>query len=50
MSIDQRNKFLEMKNDTMVMLNVEPLSTPLKGDMPMMKGKTNQKTTIEKKV
>jgi uncharacterized protein (DUF2252 family) len=50
MSMEQKNKYLDMKNDNMVMLNVESISTPQKGEMPMMKAKTNQKTTIEKKV
>jgi hypothetical protein len=50
MSMEQKNKYLDMKNDNMVMLNVESISTPQKGEMPMMKAKTNQKTTIEKKI
>ncbi len=45
MSSDQKNAFLNLKNDNMVRLNVEPLLTPLKDKM----GGNNIKTTGEKK-
>ena len=44
MSNEQRNKYTDMKED-MVMLNVEPLTTPHKDAKAQGKGKTNQKTT-----
>lgn len=50
MNNDQKNRYLDMKGETMVMLNVEPLATPHKDDIMKTKGKTNQKTTGAKKM
>jgi hypothetical protein len=45
MNSDQKNQFMNPQQDTMVVLNVEPLGTPSKDSLRMGKGKTNQKST-----